>query len=344
MSMPIKRIFLMLGPKCNLQCKYCLQHDMVDHDSVTVKPEVKKWIQEQVPNNFEPPIIITFYGGEPLVYWDAVKDIVENIRGNIRYNIISNGKLMDSDKVDFINDYDIGVTISWDGINVMKTRGYDVVKNNPSILDIKRLSFSAVLSAHTYPLDFLDGIEPILGEYRRMHGSSAGVNIDTIMDFGNCGNLREMDCSKIEEQMRYIIKNKNNASAYFRIVDGLQKQYVFYRQYIDKVPLCQNGYSVWNVDINGDVYRCHNCGEKVGTIFDDPDKVLEQVRALDPTYKNYQSKCKDCPAQPLCRSGCPLIDSQGREEYYCNIKKAYLTPIIEDAETPKEVGRVIHIE
>ena len=333
----------MLGPKCNLQCKYCLQHDMVDHDSTMVKPKVKEWLQKKIPNEFGQPLVITFYGGEPLVYWEAIKDVVKSVKGNVRYGIITNGKLITPDKVDFINDYDIGVTVSWDGANVKETRGYDVVKDNPSILDINRLSFSAVLSTHTYPLDFLNEADPIVDEYSRIHGSAPNVNIDTIMDFGNCGDLREMDCFKIEEQMRYIIKNKKERTAYLRIVSRLQKQYVFYRQYVDKTPLCGNGYTVWNVDVNGDIYRCHNCGERVGTIFDDPEVVLKRVRELDPTYDNYRSECKDCPVQPLCRSGCPLIDSQGRKEYYCDIKRAYLGPIIEDMNELKETGRVIHI-
>ena len=343
MANKVKKIFLMLGPKCNLQCKYCLQHDMVDHDTSMVKPEVKEWLQEQVPTDFERPFRIIFYGGEPLVYWNAIKDVVESIKGNVQFAMISNGKLMTSDKVDFINDYNVCVTISWDGANVEKTRGYDVVKNNPCILDIKRLGFSAVLSSYTYPLDFLNEINPILLEYKRIHGVSPNLNIDTIMDFGNCGELREMDCRKITEQMKFIIEHKKEKTAYYRIVDQLQRKYVFYREYVDKRAVCGNGYTIWNVDVNGDLYRCHNCGEKVGTIFDEPADVLARVKELDPTYEHYQEKCRTCPAQPLCRSGCPLIDAKGREEYFCDIRKAYLSPIIEDINTPKETGRIIHI-
>lgn len=343
MKKKVKKIFFMLGPKCNLQCKYCLQHDMVEYDTVTVKPEVKEWLREQVPTDSEPPFWVIFYGGEPLVYWDTIKDIVKSVRGNVQYSMISNGKLMTADKVDFINDYGMCTMISWDGANVEKTRGYDVVKSNPCILDIKKLGFSAVLSSYTYPLDFLNEAEPILAEYKKIHGYAPMINIDTIMDFGNCGELRKMDCRKISEQMNFIIKHKKDKGSYYGIVSRLQKKYVFYKEYVDKRAVCGNGYTIWNVDINGDLYRCHNCGEKVGTIHDDPEDILARVKAIDPTYEYYKSKCKDCPAQPLCRSGCPMIDAQGREDYFCGIRKAYLGPIIEDFNTPKETGRIIHI-
>ena len=76
MLIPIQRIFLMLGSACNLQCKYCLQHDMADNDSKKVNAPVIDWIKKQVQYQ-SIPIKITFYGGEPLVYWDAIADAVE---------------------------------------------------------------------------------------------------------------------------------------------------------------------------------------------------------------------------------------------------------------------------
>lgn len=338
----INKIFLMLGEKCNLQCKYCLQHDLVKQCSAEIDENVMNFIRSKIVDYRRLKII--FYGGEPLVYWNTIKYVVTHLSGNVSFGIITNGKLLDEKKIDFINDFDISVTLSWDGKNVLQTRGYDVLKENISVLQVNKLSLSCVLSKYTYPLDFLNEAEQFMKAYRMIHQRNLGLNIDTIMDFGNCSELRQMDLDKIKSQVEYIIKHKTDKIAYYTIVEQLESKYLFYKKYVDKRCRCSNGYSVWNVDLKGNIYRCHNSGEKIGTINNSEKIVIDKANKLDPTFNNYQNKCKDCFVQPLCRSGCPLIDEKGRNDYYCDIKNAYYSAFIEDVDKPTEIGRVINIE
>lgn len=337
----IGRIFLMLGQKCNLQCGYCLQHDMINEDTTVVSDDVKRWLKKVIREQHKKPNI-TFYGGEPLVYWTAIKDVIEEL-GEQRYSIITNGKLLTEDKVDFLNDYGVSVAVSWDGTNVLKTRGYDVLNENPNILNVQRLSVSGVLSSKNYPKDFLDALETFMEAYYVQQGHYPGLNIDTIMDFGNCADLKKLDIDKLYSQMDEIIENKDNKKSYALFKDKILGGYRFFSSHEDITARCGNGISVWNVDGQGNVYRCHNSGDKIGTIKDNHIFVITRAIKLDPTEYNYLSRCKECPVQPMCRSGCPLIDAKGREEYYCDIRKAFYLPFIRYANKPIEKGREIII-
>lgn len=339
MQYSIHRVFLMLGSKCNLQCKYCLQHEMATPSNKLVSSDVVDWLR-QVIRTQNKKLNITFYGGEPLIYWDAIKQVVNALGDSASYGIITNGKLLDEDKIDFINDNNISVTLSWDGKNVHNTRGYDALKSNPFISNVRKLSLSAVLSAENYPLDFLDAAEPFMESYRNEHGSYPSLNIDTIMDFGNCADLANVDCAKVSSQMSTVMQGAKPIYQFFR--DSFMK-YVFRQESEIKLAPCKNGIKVWNVDTEGNLYRCHNTGECIGTIYDDMLIPLVNGIRLDTTLDNYKA-CKKCPVYKLCSGGCPLVTAEDRVRYYCSIKQAYYIPILEYIDGESEKGRVIVIE
>lgn len=63
-----------------------------------------------------------FFGGEPLMAFDVVKEVVEYARSkekeynkNFRFTITTNGLLLTDDKIDFINKEMHNVVLSIDG-------------------------------------------------------------------------------------------------------------------------------------------------------------------------------------------------------------------------------------
>lgn len=339
MYLSINRIFLMLGPECNLQCKYCLQHDMASPSSKKVSLKVIDWLKSQVRSQSY-KMTITFYGGEPLIYWEAIKQTIQELKEQVSYSIITNGKLLDEEKVDYLNDHDVYVALSWDGKNVLETRGYDVLKSNPYIADINKLSISAVSSKANYPKDFLDSLEPFMQTYIGVHGSYPSLNIDTIMDFGNCASLTDMDCDKIYRQMQEIVETDNPIYNRFK-QSMIRKATLYVPQDVYKAA-CGNGINVWNVDTEGNIYRCHNCGELLGNITDSPAKILYKAARKDPTEENFM-ECRNCPVVSLCGGGCPLVNTADRKRYYCKIKQAYYLPLVEYANRKTEIGKEIVI-
>lgn len=334
----MRRIFLMLGPECNLQCKYCLQHEMVDVASTTVSADVIAWIARQAAKT-KGKLNVTFYGGEPLVHFSAIRQTVAALEGeNVRFSIITNGKLLTADKVAYLNAHNFSACVSWDGANVLATRGYDALTNS-AIMGLNRLCMSAVMSAYTYPKDFLDSVAEFSAEYRAQHGKNHALNIDTILDFGNCGELRQMDTNKIREQITEVMQG--GTEVYRLFADKMQTSVKRLPNGRNNYAPCGNGVSVFNVDINGNIYRCHNCGERLGTIYDDIDTIIARARALDRTAERY-AICKDCSVAKICRTGCPMIDDTARLDYYCEIRRAFYEPVLGYIQSTKHATMTVN--
>ena len=73
----LKKIYLMLGPACNLKCRHCYETDQP-------QPRLKKQIHPDVWTYLDrirvgrtQPMKLTFWGGEPLLYWPLIREVVE---------------------------------------------------------------------------------------------------------------------------------------------------------------------------------------------------------------------------------------------------------------------------
>ena len=59
----VHTVFVMLGPRCNLKCRYCLQRPLrEDRERDALNPEVIEFIRDIARNQVE-PVTAHFYGG-----------------------------------------------------------------------------------------------------------------------------------------------------------------------------------------------------------------------------------------------------------------------------------------
>lgn len=338
MNITISRIYLMLGNECNLQCKYCLQHDIVnDQVCHTINPAVFKYIANAQKQQ-QRPIGITFFGGEPLIFWEQVKEFVLRLSvTGVKFGMVTNGKCLTQEKVDFINENNIGVGLSWDGYNTLKTRGYDVIKDKKDLLtQIKSLNVTGVVSQENYPLDFVCAVDEFDAEYYKKNQRHIGINMDLIMDnCGNCGDLTEIDYDKWRTQME-MLKEKAQKSQGEEAPYTTGQQLVYHIESLAgrKVDVlsakCGNGITTLNIDMQGNLYQCHNTHRKIGTIFEDSLTPIRRMMLIDPTHRNYRTMCKDCSVLPYCRNGCMLMDQDTRKRYYCELAHATYEPFLKD--------------
>ena len=121
----VKALCLHIAHDCNLACKYCFAGEGEYHGRrALMTPEVgKKALDFLVANsgnrvNLE----VDFFGGEPLINWQTVKELVEYGRSleaphnkKFRFTLTTNGVLLDDEILEFANKEMANIVLSIDG-------------------------------------------------------------------------------------------------------------------------------------------------------------------------------------------------------------------------------------
>ena len=136
----ILKFYLLLGPACNMQCRHCSQsadkHSDLFDDVLNLKvwELIKNYILYSINNAstdfFVKKRKLIFWGGEALLHWKAICEIVNRtkeefgftVHENFRFSIISNGLLLTQDKIDYINENKIDFCFSY--VFVLDTRSF----------------------------------------------------------------------------------------------------------------------------------------------------------------------------------------------------------------------------
>jgi len=329
-------VYIMLGEGCNFNCKYCMQHPILTQPLPSkVSPNLISYLA-----NMEQPrerkIKIIFFGGEPLLYFDAIKTIVNCLKysNKFYYVIITNGSLLTDEMIEFINKNEIGVGVSNDGRKTFQFRDINVLENEQTFQKLNKLrswGVSAVLNAQNF------NIREDMFQYFADKGIDADrVNIDLILDTGlNNKYLVDFDFESFQKVMDSVeqsifeslttgeprpemsianplinrlreILGQDNESSRFDLLD---------------VPKCGVGMRALNVDLEGNCYLCHNSSIKIGTIEDSYEQLVEKFLPYNLYAKS--EKCQNCDVQLLCAGGCILVGNESREQYYCRLNQIY---------------------
>ena len=121
----IKAMCLHIAHTCNLNCSYCFaSQGKYQGERAMMSLEVGKrafdFLIEKsgTRRNLE----VDFFGGEPLMNWDVVKELVRYARSiekehnkNFRFTLTTNGVLIDDEIIDFLNKEMSNVVLSLDG-------------------------------------------------------------------------------------------------------------------------------------------------------------------------------------------------------------------------------------
>lgn len=343
-------IYLMLGSRCNFRCKYCRicedATNLVVPDLPTeINPEIYDFIDKcAYKGTF--PLRIMFYGGEPLLYFETIKEIVKNTEGmNVEYALISNGSLITEEHVKYFNEHGFKVAISWEGKDTLYTREHDVFSENENLYALNNLGISSVITALMDINKFLDDAQAIQVKYRELTGKNISVHCQCVVDLESKNrDLFAFDFDKLEKDVAGII-NEVVALDTDVIGDELYTKYwaksCFVTEFLVKgtryelrgpnpylVNCSSNGIYALAMDLQGNFYACHNKYDKIGDLNTQPARYIANLLASDNTNK-YYDECSKCEVYPMCVSGCKLLTKEIRDAYYCKLQKALNRPFME---------------
>ena len=115
--------------QCNFACDYCFQGDHGDYNKFAEKmtlatsARVAQWIERELDRVQPETLVLTFFGGEPLLNLPVMYDLADRAwhatqtRGvRLAINIITNGLLLTPEIVDRLEPYGLnGIKITLDG-------------------------------------------------------------------------------------------------------------------------------------------------------------------------------------------------------------------------------------
>ncbi|MBC7194635.1 MAG: radical SAM protein, partial [Caldisericia bacterium] len=120
----LKSLCLLISQKCNFKCDYCFVNEgkYNEKESLMDKETSFKAVDFLIENSKTKHVEIDFFGGEPLLNWDVVKETIEygykkakenGIR--IRFSLTTNGALLNDDRLNFLIENSVSLIISLDG-------------------------------------------------------------------------------------------------------------------------------------------------------------------------------------------------------------------------------------
>lgn len=323
---PVKALCLHVAHDCNLRCQYCFASTGDFGTGRKIMPfEVAKNAIDFVieRSGKRRNIEVDFFGGEPLMAWDTVKQTIDYARSieeehgkKFRFTITTNGLLLDDEKIDYINANMDNVVLSLDGrpsVNdemrktVSGAGSYDIIVPKFQKLVEKRdpkLDYYARGTFTGKNLDFAEDVVHIADE------GFDRLSVEPVAAEDGCGyELTEADLDKIYaeyDRLTDIMEARREEGKPFHFfhftVDLNQGPCV-----VKRLRGCGAGYEYVAVTPEGDIYPCHqfvgNEAFKQGSVLDGSfDMDIAHKFASMNIYT--REKCGDCWAKFYCSGGC----------------------------------------
>ena len=321
----VKALCLHVAHTCNLNCEYCFASqgkyngERAVMDFETGKRALDFLIENSgTRTNLE----VDFFGGEPLMNWQVVKDLVKYARSiekdhgkNFRFTLTTNGVLVDDEIIEFANKEMSNVVLSLDG--------------RKEVHDKYRVDYNGQGSWEKIVPKFQKFVEKRGNKDYYMRGTFTHENPDFLEDIkvmldlgftelsmepvvcapGEKSELTEADLPIILDQYEKLAelilerKKEGRPFTFYHYMIDLKGGPCIYK----RISGCGSGTEYMAVTPWGDLYPCHQfVGDekyKLGDIFGGvTNKDIQNDFLSCNVYE--RKECKDCWARLYCSGGC----------------------------------------
>ncbi len=336
-----RRVQLLMAQGCNLGCRYCYAWRNGSNQKGTLMPweMAKESVDHLVRNSGNrPELQVTFFGGEPLLNWEVILQVVEYCRELERttsktflFELITNGVLLTPEITDFIAKEKFLLFVSLDGWKEMHNYNrpsmsgedvYDVILQNALYankryeeLGLNPMKIRANLTNKHHDWK-------AVGEYLASLGFKViGVGAIEPLSHGDPSpsSMTEEQVDALHEEI-----SKGMAQTVYKLIDGKETTF-FERLQLKKavMPLSPHGLkgvtcgvarNTQVVDNKGNIFPCHRYEGMENYIIGnvaagglDREKTMAYYLKLN---GNATNRCHSCWIRDYCGGGCAWLLSK----------------------------------
>ncbi|MCI8679667.1 MAG: thioether cross-link-forming SCIFF peptide maturase [Oscillospiraceae bacterium] len=324
-STVVKALCLHVAHTCNLSCPYCFASQGKYHgQQALMRFDVGKRALDFLMENSGDRVNleVDFFGGEPLMNWEVVKELVayareqEGPRGKkFRFTLTTNGMLIDDDVIDFANREMHNVVLSLDG--------------RKEVHDRLRVDWAGRGSYDRIVPKFQKLVERRGGKGYYMRGTFTHANPDFTKDVLHMADLgfdqlsmEPVVCAPDDpaaltaEDLPIVLEQYELLAKEMLRREREGRGFTFYHYMLDlahgpciykRISGCGSGTEYMAVTPWGDLYPCHQfVGEEAYRLGDIWQGVTNT--AVRDEFKSCNAyarpECADCWARLYCSGGC----------------------------------------
>lgn len=294
---------------CNMSCWYCYEsHKNMPAMSADVKQSVLLLIDKLLTDNKLKKLNLSFFGGEPLLYFDkVVVDIINHAKmqckafdAKLSIHFTTNAYLLTDNVLKQLEGLDVSFQITIDGgkqvhDSVRKTKGGEptyarIVEHIHQTLSHGfpvGVRFNYTAKSIPSFIDVVKDFSHLLQEQKQL------VNFT----FQRVWQDNEGDASQVEQQVEHIERAFEQAGLFVNNA----KSYI--------VPYCYaDGVNTAVVNYNGDLFKCtardFATKSKEGTLAADGTLRWNERLRKRMSIRHGSDTCLQCRIYPICHGGC----------------------------------------
>jgi uncharacterized protein len=323
----IKALCLNIAHDCNLRCKYCFadegeykgKRELMSAD--VGKRAIDFVIEKSGPRK---NIEVDLFGGEPLMAFDTVKEIVEYAKKqekihnkNIRFTMTTNATLLNDEIMDYLDKNMGNIVLSIDGrkkindaVRVRRdgTGSFDTIIPRIKQMVEMRDDTKQYYARGTFTRENTDFFNDIV--FLADQGFDEISVEPVVLPKENPLSIREEDLPEIYEQYDKLYEEmlkRNREGCGFKFYHfniNLNGGPCVYK----RISGCGAGHEYVAITPSGDIYPCHqfvgNEDFKLGNLDDFDDIDTDIQRSFKQAHIYNKPECLKCWARFYCSGGC----------------------------------------
>ncbi|MBL8735664.1 MAG: quinohemoprotein amine dehydrogenase maturation protein [Planctomycetes bacterium] len=337
MPFPLATLVLNVTNKCNLSCTYCYEYgaDRLTEgegskgsgkprmDDDTARQSIDFLLRS---SGDRPQVSITFFGGETLLNFPAIRAAVEYaeakaapLRKRVHYSLTTNATLLTDEVVEFLVRHRFGITVSIDGDQQEQDRhrtfqrgvgSFAVIE--PRIRHLLATNKAQKGRAIGARVTLTAGAAPAPQTFRFLRDELGFDEVGfapVTAGLGRAYALGELGYERLLREFGELADDyvaaalRDEAHGFANLNDLLRELH----QGVHKAHPCGAGLGLLGVSTEGEIGLCHRFVESkdygLGNVATGLDEA-QRTTFLQQAHIDRKTDCRQCFAKPLCAGGC----------------------------------------